>query len=76
MEEINGRKVRVDKKAWEKEQGRQMQRDLLASLKERAGTGMVPPPGFTGGPGGLEAYSMPLGRRRSLARTNQSSSLT
>ena len=32
-----------------------MQRDLLASLKEKTGTGMVPPPGFTGGPGGLEA---------------------
>ena len=55
VEEINGRKVRVDKKAWEREQGRQMQRDLLASLKEKAGTGMVPLPGFTSGPGGLEA---------------------
>jgi hypothetical protein len=32
-----------------------VQRDLLASLKGKMGTEMVLPPGFTGGPGGLEA---------------------
>ena len=51
VEEIDGRKVQVDKKAWEREQERQVQKDLLVSFKEKIGAGMVPLPGFTGGLG-------------------------
>ena len=76
VEEINGRKVRVDKKAWEREQGRQVQRDLWRVLRRRQVQGWCLCQSSLVVMGGLRHPSMPLGRRRLLGKMTRTSSLT